>query len=107
MVNLNFYLHVVIFFPVEEYLHEVKKQSLDNSTGVAAIPTGVHVPDDEQALYLLLQCGHNVEEALRRRKMQFIQPSDPMSLWSEDECKNFETGVRLCGKDFHKVCVKK
>ena len=28
-----------------------------------------------QSLYLLLQCGHNVEEALRRRKMQAIPPT--------------------------------
>ncbi len=28
-----------------------------------------------QALYLLLQCGHNVEEAIRRRKMQAVPPT--------------------------------
>lgn len=28
-----------------------------------------------QALYLLLQCGHNVEEAQRRRKMQAVPPT--------------------------------
>ena len=87
----------------EDYLREVKKQSLAQSTGVAAIPTGQHIPDDEQALYLLLQCGHNMEEALRRRKMTVVLPSDPMSLWSEDECKNFETGLRIHGKTFHKI----
>ncbi len=30
-----------------------------------------------QALYLLLQCGHNVEEAIRRRKMQAVPPTGP------------------------------
>lgn len=92
-----------VFLSVETYLREVKAQSLANSAGVGAIPMGQHVGDDEQALYLLLQCGHNMEEALRRRKMQVILPSDPMSLWSEDECKNFETGLRLYGKNFHQI----
>ena len=25
---------------------------------------------------------------------------DPMSLWSEDECRNFENGLKTYGKDF-------
>jgi hypothetical protein len=56
-----------------------------------------------QALFLLLQCGHNAEEALRRRKMQPVSNTDPMSLWSEDECRNFESGLRHYGKDFYLV----
>ena len=28
---------------------------------------------------------------------------DPMSLWSEEECRNFETGLRLYGKDFYLI----
>lgn len=32
-----------------------------------------------QALYLLLQCGHNIDEALRRRKMQAVAPSGTQS----------------------------
>ena len=36
-----------------------------------------------QALYLLLQCAHNVEEALRRRKMQAVPPSG-LSLFCTD-----------------------
>ena len=26
-----------------------------------------------------------------------------MSLWSEEECRNFETGLRLYGKDFYLI----
>ncbi|XP_045157885.1 mesoderm induction early response protein 1-like [Mercenaria mercenaria] len=88
---------------VEKYLQEIHLQGLQTSVGVHAIPTGAHVRDDEQALYLLLQCGHNKEEALRRRKMQAIPPTDPMSLWSEEECSNFETGLRFYGKDFYLI----
>lgn len=59
--------------------------------------------DDEQALYLLLQCGYNVDEALRRRRINCVPPTDTMSIWSEEECRNFETGMRLYGKDFHTI----
>ena len=36
--------------------------------------------------------------------------ADPMSLWSEEECRNFENGLRTYGKDFYliqqnKVCI--
>ncbi|XP_048760666.1 mesoderm induction early response protein 1-like isoform X2 [Ostrea edulis] len=88
---------------VEKYLEEVKNQIMQNGTGASALPTGAHVRDDEQALYMLLQCGHNIEEALRRRKMQAVPPTDPMSLWSEEECRNFENGLRTYGKDFYLI----
>ena len=29
--------------------------------------------------------------------------TDPMSLWSEEECRNFEMGLRTYGKDFHLI----
>ncbi|XP_068916407.1 mesoderm induction early response protein 1-like isoform X4 [Tenebrio molitor] len=67
------------------------------------IPMGSHLRDDEQALYLLQQCGHNVEEALRRLRMNVAPSSDTMSLWSEEECRNFESGVRCFGKNFHLI----
>ncbi|CAH1772342.1 unnamed protein product [Owenia fusiformis] len=88
---------------VETYMKEVQQQNYHTATGVAAVPQGIHVRDDEQALYLLLQCGNNMEEALRRRKMQAVPPTDPMSLWSEEECRNFENGLKHYGKDFHLI----
>lgn len=51
----------------------------------------------------MLQCGHNIEEAMRRRKMQSNPPADTMSLWSEEECRSFENGLRTYGKDFHLI----
>lgn len=93
----------VIDVEAEEYLCK-SQQPLTNCTqGVHSIPTGSHVRDDEQALYLLLQCGHNIEEALRRRRMQAVPPADTMSLWSEEECRSFENGLRTYGKDFHLI----
>lgn len=54
-------------------------------------------------MFLLLQCGYNIEEALRRRKMNVNPPTDTMSLWSEEECQNFENGLRSFGKDFRQI----
>ena len=90
---------------IEEYLEKVKhaNQSNANGTDVYAIPLGKHLRDDEQSLLLLLQCGHNVEEALRRKRINAVQPSETMTSWSEEECRNFECGLRIYGKDFHAI----
>lgn len=61
----------------------------------------------EQALHQLLQCGYNVDEAIRRRKMSNVTPCDTVSLWSEEECLNFEAGLRVFGKDFHHIQTQK
>lgn len=86
--------------------NEPKVGSPEKVSSVAAIPIGNHLRDDEQILYLLLQCGHNVEEALRRRRISTTSGTttiamNEMSQWSEEECRNFENGLRTFGKDFH------
>ena len=37
-----------VLFSVESYLQDIHVQSLNNSVGVNAIPTGAHIRDDEQ-----------------------------------------------------------
>lgn len=106
---------------VEEYLKQI--QHLKNLEGDAVdhpapdgsplvsvipdpnCPIGTHIRDDQQALYLLHQCGHKAEEALRRRRMQSLKNGlfDPMTSWSEEECRNFEEGLRIYGKDFYLI----
>lgn len=92
---------------VKEFLEKAQFPAIKG----ASLPSGRHLRDDEQALYLLFQCGYNVEEALRRRRMNVVPPTEPAaSLWSEEECHNFEAGLRTYGKDFHliqknKVCI--
>lgn len=81
----------------EEYL----RRAVIAKPGV--LPQGIALKDDEQALFLLVQCGHNVDEALRRRRINSIPSADTMSLWSEEECRNFENGLRCYGKDFHLI----
>lgn len=57
--------------------------------------------DDEQVLFTLLQT-RNVDSALRRRHQQARKGPD-VSLWSEEECQNFEQGLRVFGKDFRLI----
>jgi len=90
---------------VEEYLS--KSQEAIQTGGVGSLPMGAHVRDDEQALHLLLQCGYNCEEALRRRRMNAVPTAETMTLWSEEECRSFELGLRLYGKDFHMIQSQK
>lgn len=83
----------------EEFLERAQLPAVKGGS----LPAGTHIRDDEQALYLLLQCGYNLEEALRRRRMNVLPPTDAVSLWSEEECHNFESGLRTYGKDFHLI----
>lgn len=88
---------------IEYYLVKTRERILISAQGVNAIPLGSHTRDDEQALYLLLQCGYSTDEALRRRRLNVIPSSETSSLWSEEECRNFENGLRTYGKDFHQI----
>jgi hypothetical protein len=88
---------------VEHYVHEIHRHDLSIGQGVYSVPTGAHTKDNEQALYLLLQCEYNVREALHRHGNQLPPPQDPLSLWSEEECRNFENGLRTYGKDFFQI----
>ncbi|XP_075216959.1 mesoderm induction early response protein 1-like isoform X1 [Lycorma delicatula] len=92
---------------IEKYLVKAQEVLINSAQGVNAIPMGAHTRDDEQALYLLFQCDYNMDEALRRMKMNVSGPTDTMSLWSEEECRNFETGFRTYGKNFHLIQLNK
>ncbi|XP_017145763.1 mesoderm induction early response protein 1 [Drosophila miranda] len=61
------------------------------------------VKDNEQALHLLVQCGYDFNEALRRKRLNVLPLSDTMSSWSEEECLKFEEGIHKYGKDFYQI----
>lgn len=84
----------------EDYMRKIS--TMNSGSGIEAIPRGKQLRDDEEALFLLQQCGHNVEEALRRRRISAQTPAHA-SLWSEEECRNFENGLKAHGKDFHLI----
>lgn len=86
---------------IEEYMLRITALN-GVGMGVDAIPTGRQLRDDEEALFLLQQCGHNVEEALRRKCLSAHTPPHA-SVWSQEECENFENGLKTHGKDFHLI----
>lgn len=84
---------------LEEYLNKFSS----SSNGAPSSTGKKYSRDDEQALLLLLQCGNNCEEAIRRRRLGAMQPTNTMSIWSEEESLNFENGIKIFGKCFHEI----
>lgn len=68
---------------------------------------GAMVRDNEQALYELVKCNFNAEEALRRLRFNVKVFSEELCSWSEEECRNFEHGYRVYGKNFHLIQANK
>lgn len=95
---------------VEEFLKNVKQTTNEVDATVQPDDQLVKeeigpIGDDEQALYLLIQCDHQPDEALRRRKMQATKSAlfEQITPFSEEECTSFEEGLALHGKDFHAI----
>nr|XP_055063397.1 mesoderm induction early response protein 3a isoform X1 [Misgurnus anguillicaudatus] len=61
------------------------------------------VKDNEQALYELLKCNYNVQEALERYRKNEKSSKGEMLPWSEEECRNFEHALLLYEKNFHLI----
>ncbi|XP_063259352.1 mesoderm induction early response protein 2 isoform X2 [Prinia subflava] len=121
---------------VEEFLYRAVRRQWDELS-TSSLPEGEVVKDNEQALYELVKCNFNAEEALRRlrfnvkvirgedppflcssRHMQlsldsahllqlFLSAADELCAWSEEECRNFEHGFRVHGKNFHLIQANK
>ncbi|XP_032232084.2 mesoderm induction early response protein 1 isoform X2 [Nematostella vectensis] len=86
---------------------KINEQELQRYLNSVCKPPGADIQrevkrDDEQALYMLLQCSYDVSEAVRRQKSQ-TKPQAEMALWSEEECRDFESGLRIYGKDFLQI----
>ncbi|XP_075831748.1 mesoderm induction early response protein 2 isoform X2 [Microtus pennsylvanicus] len=91
---------------VEEFLYRAVKRRWQETAG-PQIPEGEVVKDSEQALYELVKCNFNVEEALRRLRFNVKVIRDGLCAWSEEECRNFEHGFRVHGKNFHLIQANK
>ncbi|KAK1165130.1 mesoderm induction early response protein 1-like isoform X1 [Acipenser oxyrinchus oxyrinchus] len=87
---------------VVEFLTEASKRSGEEK-GVEAVPEGCHIKDNEQALYELVKCNFDTEEALRRLRFNVKAAREELSVWTEEECRNFEQGLKAYGKDFHLI----
>ncbi|GCC29887.1 hypothetical protein chiPu_0008330 [Chiloscyllium punctatum] len=70
---------------VVEFLCDASKRTGEEK-GLDAIPEGSHIKDNEQALYELVKCNFDTEEALRRLRFN---------------------GLKAYGKDFHLIQANK
>ncbi|XP_060091949.1 mesoderm induction early response protein 3 isoform X1 [Heteronotia binoei] len=86
---------------VKEYLFETSLRT-GNEKMIGRIPEGIHTRDNEQALYELLKCNHNIKEAIERYCSNG-KASQEMTAWTEEECRNFEHALLIYGKDFHLI----
>ncbi|XP_074061016.1 mesoderm induction early response protein 2 isoform X7 [Macrotis lagotis] len=91
---------------VEEFLYRAVNRQWDEMA-TSQIPVGITVKDNEQALYELVKCNFNVEEALRRLRFNVKVIRDELCAWSDEECRNFEHGFRVHGKNFHLIQANK
>ncbi|XP_038628803.1 mesoderm induction early response protein 2 isoform X2 [Tachyglossus aculeatus] len=91
---------------VEEFLYRAEKQRWEKMDDLG-LPLGVVVKDNEQALYELVKCNFNMEEALRRLQFNVKVIRDQLCTWSEDECQNFELGFKVYGKNFSLIHANK
>ncbi|XP_069551190.1 mesoderm induction early response protein 2 isoform X1 [Brachyistius frenatus] len=89
---------------VEEFL--LNAQRARGQEG-AVCTQGVAVQDNEQALYELVKCNFNAEEALMRLCFNVKVFSEELCSWSEEECRSFEHGYRVYGKNFHLIQANK
>ncbi|KAM6369080.1 mesoderm induction early response protein 2 isoform 5-T5 [Pluvialis apricaria] len=91
---------------VEEFLYRAVKRRWEELSS-SSLPEGEMVKDNEQALYELVKCNFNAEEALRRLRFNVKVIRDELCAWSEEECRNFEHGFRVHGKNFHLIQANK
>ncbi|NXC86003.1 MIER1 protein, partial [Cercotrichas coryphoeus] len=91
---------------VIEFLSEASRRTGEEK-GLDAIPEGSHIKDNEQALYELVKCNFDPEESLRRLRFNVKAAREELSVWTEEECRNFEQGLKVYGKDFHVIQANK
>ncbi|CAK6955413.1 mesoderm induction early response protein 2 [Scomber scombrus] len=91
---------------VEDFLLNAQRPHGQEGSAYTSIK-GDTVRDNEQALYELVKCNFNAEEALRRLRFNVKVFSEQLCAWSEEECRNFEHGYRVYGKNFHLIQANK
>ncbi|XP_028929318.1 mesoderm induction early response protein 3 isoform X1 [Ornithorhynchus anatinus] len=94
--------HVVVESKVKEYLVETSLRT-GNEKMMDRLSEGTHTRDNEQALYELLKCNHNIKEAIERYCCNGKASQEEMKPWTEEECRNFEHALLIYGKDFHLI----
>ncbi|KAI4883343.1 hypothetical protein NFI96_011193 [Prochilodus magdalenae] len=83
---------------VVDYLAEATKRTGEES-GEEVAPKSSLVKDNEQALFELVKCNFNKEEALSKLKFSVEPAKEDLSFWTEEEQQDFEQVDEACGKD--------
>ncbi|KAM6986015.1 mesoderm induction early response protein 3a [Aplochiton taeniatus] len=86
---------------VEDFLRRSATPVVDGKAD--ALPNGCQVQDNEQALYELMKCNYNTQDALEQFHKSDKYSKGEMSPWSEEECRNFEHALLLYEKNFHLI----
>lgn len=56
--------------------------------------------------FALLPCG-GLGESVRLKHKRCFSLTEELSVWTEEECRNFEQGLKAYGKDFHLIQANK
>ncbi|XP_036383440.1 mesoderm induction early response protein 3 isoform X2 [Megalops cyprinoides] len=86
---------------VRDFLYATSLRTAEGKASGAA--PGVHVQDNEQALYELLKCNYNTQDALERCRSNAKSSKEESLPWSEEECRNFEHALQIYDKNFHLI----
>ncbi|KAI5614595.1 mesoderm induction early response 1a, transcriptional regulator, partial [Silurus asotus] len=74
---------------VVEFLSEASKR-VGEQTEENAVPEIPPIKDNEEALYELIKCNYNKEEALKRLKFNPKSVKDELPAWTEEKRREFE-----------------
>ncbi|KAM9483372.1 mesoderm induction early response protein 1a [Clarias gariepinus] len=74
---------------VVEFLAEASKR-VGDQTGAPAVPEVPLIKDNEEALYELIKCNYNKEEALKKLKFHPKPVKDELPVWTEEERPEYE-----------------
>ncbi|KAK2858195.1 hypothetical protein Q7C36_006114 [Tachysurus vachellii] len=91
---------------VVEFLAEASKR-IGEETGVDPVPEKPLIKDNEEALYELIKCNFNKEEALKRLEFNPKPVKDELPVWTEEEKHDLEQEDGVCGNDFKPVQADK
>ncbi|XP_053088081.1 mesoderm induction early response protein 1a isoform X2 [Pangasianodon hypophthalmus] len=91
---------------VVDFLAEASKR-VGEQTGADAVPEMPLIKDNEEALYELIKCNFNKEEALKRLKLNPKPVKDQLPVWTEEERHEFVQGDEVYGTDFNSVQADK
>ncbi|KAF5897036.1 UDP-N-acetylglucosamine/UDP-glucose/GDP-mannose transporter-like, partial [Clarias magur] len=74
---------------VVEFLAEASKR-VGDQTGASAVPEVPLIKDNEEALYELIKCNFNKEEALKKLEVNPKPVKDELPVWTEEERPEYE-----------------